>query len=150
MTIGSIEDVTHNGIVIPLALACLVAAGGCTRGAAAAPASAKDAREPASVAIEYEVARKGDDNAVLLRGRTSIDARHEAGVEHHARDREDLRFAARERNDGSFDVEMRYRESTPDGTDIRWEPVLRVARGTTASADVAGNGWARTVSVKVE
>jgi len=112
--------------------------------------SSKDMHEPASVALQYEVTRKGEDNGVVLSGRTSIDARHEAAIEHNARDREELRFAAHERNDGSFDVEMKYREIAPDGTSITWQPVLRVARGGTATADIAGAGWSRGVRVKVD
>jgi hypothetical protein len=123
----------------------------CAHPAAAAPAAtAKEAREQATLSIEYSVSRKGEDDGVLLRGRTSIDDRHEARVEHRAKDHEDLRFAARERGDGSFDVEMKYRETSPDGPDITWEPVLRIARGATSSADVSGPGWSRAVSVKVE
>jgi hypothetical protein len=136
--------------VIPVVGLALFA-GACARPAAMRPPVAeKDAHEPASVALEYEVTRKGDADAVVLHGRTSVDGRHEAFVEHNSRDREELRFAARERNDGSFDVEMKYRESTPDGTTIRWEPVLRVARGGTVNADVAGAGWSRQVQLKAE
>jgi hypothetical protein len=76
--------------------------------------------QPANVALEYEVTRKGEDNGVILSGRTSIDARHEATIEHNARDHEELRFAAHERNDGTFDVEMKYREVAPDGSNIKW------------------------------
>jgi hypothetical protein len=146
-----IRTVTHRAALAATASLCALSSTGCAHPAAAAPVvTAKDTREPASVSLEYEVARKGDEGGVLLRGRTSIDGRHEARVERRARDREEIRFAARERNDGSFDVEMKYREVTPDGVDVMWEPVLHVARGTTATADVAGSGWARTVSLKVD
>jgi hypothetical protein len=125
--------------------------GGCARPAAVAPAvPVKEAREPASVAIEYEVSRKGDDPGVLLRGRTTIDGRHDARVERRAKDREDLKFAAWDRGDGSFDVEVKYREVAPDGTDLAWQPLLHVVRGVTANAEVAGAGWARALSVRVE
>jgi hypothetical protein len=142
---------TSTMMKLPLA-AVAFAASACAHPASTAPPpqSAKDAREPASVAIEYEVTRKGADEGVVLRGRTTVDGRHEPGVEHNAHDREELRFATRERNDGSFDLEMKYRETTPDGTTIRWEPVLRVARGGTANADVSGAGWSREVRVKVD
>jgi hypothetical protein len=149
----SVSSVRNSAMVVPVIamaiLSCTACA--CAHPAAAAPlASPRDAHEPASVAIEYEVSRKGDSEGTLLRGRTSIDGRHEAAIEHSARDREELRFAARERNDGSFDVEMKYRESGPDGTNILWEPVLHVARGATVNADVAGAGWSRAVSVRLE
>ena len=111
--------------------------------------TAKPAHEPASVTLEYEVTRK-EDNGVVLSGRTSVDATHEAAVAHDARDHEELRFAARERGDGTFDVGVRYREVAPDGTSIRWEPTLRVARGATASVDVAGSGWSRGLRVKLD
>ena len=70
----------------------------------------------------------------MLSGRTrAFNATHEAAVAHDARDHEELRFAAHERADGSFDVSARYRVIAPNGTSIRWEPILRVARRATAS-----------------
>jgi len=145
-------SMTGATMVIPMVAVSLLS-GGCAHPTAVAPPpmeSSKDMHEPASVALQYEVTRKGEDNGVVLSGRTSIDARHEAAIEHNARDREELRFAAHERNDGSFDVEMKYREIAPDGTSITWQPVLRVARGGTATADIAGAGWSRGVRVKVD
>jgi hypothetical protein len=128
-----------------------LAASACARpGGAPPPTTAKDAREPASVAIEYEVTRKGEGDGGALHGRTSVDARHEPCVEHRLRGREELCFETRERNDGSFDVQVKYREDVPDGTSIHWEPLLRVARGGTVIADVSGAGWSREVRLKVD
>jgi hypothetical protein len=142
-------SMTGATMVIPMVAVSLLA-GGCAHPAAAAPPeTAKPAHEPASVTLEYEVTRK-EDNGVVLSGRTSVDATHEAAVAHDARDHEELRFAARERGDGTFDVGVRYREVAPDGTSIRWEPTLRVARGATASVDVAGSGWSRGLRVKLD
>jgi len=122
---------------------------GCASASAATPV--RDAREPPSIAVEYEVTRKGapSDQSVILQGRTSIDSRGDAEIKHSARDHEELRLGARERNDGTFDVEVRYQEASQEGQ-IAWQPVLRLARGGSATADVAGAGWARSIRVKLE
>ena len=145
-----------------LILASMVTLGssGCARGGTAPPASSAHGPERASVAVEYEVTRKGTDEGVVLKGRTNLDAPGDAEVKYDSRDdatppghgqrrREELRVGARERSDGTFDVELRYREQSPDG-EIAWEPVLHLARGASSSVDVAGAGWSRTIRVKLE
>jgi hypothetical protein len=135
----------------PLAAASILALGCASASAATHAPSVSDAREPPSVAVEYEVTRKGapPDQSVILQGRTRIDARNDAEIKHAARDHEELRLGARERSDGTFDVEVRYREASQEG-EIAWQPVLRLARGSSATADVAGAGWARSIRVKLE
>lgn len=141
--------------VVPMAAASFLSSG-CAHAAAASPSpQARGPHEPESVAIEYEVTRKGPvvgagpDDGVILRGRTSIDSRGDAEIKHAARDREELRLGAHQRDDGTFDVEVRYQEVSPEGQ-IAWQPVLRLARGAQGSADVAGAGWARSIRVKLE
>jgi len=112
--------------------------------------SATGAREPASVVLEYEVTRKGEGDGVVLHGRTSVDGRHEAFVEHSARDREQLQLRGARAERRLVRRRDEVPREHPRRTTIRWKPVLRVARGGTVNADVAGGGWSREVRVKVE
>jgi hypothetical protein len=143
--------VTGLVVAAPLAGASIISLGCASASAATPVSSVRDAREPPSIAVEYEVTRKGapSDQSVILQGRTSIDSRGDAEIKHSARDHEELRLGARERNDGTFDVEVRYQEASQEGQ-IAWQPVLRLARGGSATADVAGAGWARSIRVKLE
>jgi hypothetical protein len=103
-----------------------------------------------NIALDYELTRQGGDTGVVLEGRTTLDGRESSGVRHSTpHGREELHFDSRARDDGSFDVWMRYEEQSNDW-DLNWNPVLHLARGSMAVANVEGPGWVRSLKLKVE
>lgn len=61
-----------------------------------------------------------------------------------------LELFGREVERGVLVVEAKLTERVPGGRALRWSPTMRVRRGDEASVTVAGDGWARTLSVRLE
>lgn len=143
-------------MTIPAIALGAISAMGCSRSAitaatAAAPSRAPDAR---SIAIAYSVARRGPDgDGVVLAGRTALEMRRGVEVQEIAARspaRAELSLDARGEPAGGVLVVVRYKETAADGSRIEWEPIVRVAPGAPAHAEVSGAGWSRTIEVAME
>jgi hypothetical protein len=146
------EVVMIRSMVIPCVLG--VALSACARPEPRVAPPPQAPRDAPPIALSYRVERHGDSDGVVLTGRTILEPRRgDAGIEESdARSpaKSELRFDARQAVDGAILVTVRYREVAPDGSHIRWEPIVRVAPGVPARAQVAGSGWSRTIEVVAE
>ena len=136
--------------------------GGCTypsTGATRAPdppRPAAAAREPPTLGLAYELTRQGDGAAtgIVISGHSDLGPHNVMEVEQHATrtgEKEELRLKMRPRDDGSVLVEVRYAEVSADGgRHIAWEPLVHVARGVPAVAEIQGPGWSRAIRVRIE
>jgi hypothetical protein len=117
------------------------------------PVAAVRPPDPPPLAVTYRIQRSVDGEGLLLAGRMDIgihdDGRVEAVSSHNSAAHE-LALTVRPEDDGSLVARARYEERGPDGTTIKWAPAMRVARGAPAHAEVAGNGWARTIDLLVQ
>ncbi len=139
-----------RSLVVPSAALSLVACG--APSAAPAPARAPTP-EPPPMSIAYRVLRGDGGDAVLLAGRTQIDTRHGPRLvaqAPHSPAEEEIELETRPRDDGAVLVEVKYEETSPEGAKIKWHPVVRLARGAPAKADVSGPGWSRTIEMTLE
>jgi len=118
----------------------------------ATTASAR-APDPPPLAVSYRVLRSVDGDGVLLSGRMDIgvhdDGRVQAIASHNTGE-EQLEVTVRPEDDGTLVARVRYEERGQDGLSIKWQPALRIARGTPARAEVTGSGWARAVELTVQ
>jgi hypothetical protein len=127
----------------------------CAKTAAPPAASAGSSPPPNAppVSVAYRVARSGDGAGVVLSGRTQVNAHRATAVKTlaaHSSAGEQLELAVLPREDGTLLVEVKYDEVSPEGARLRWEPSLRLARGTPGRAEVVGPGWGREIEVTVE
>jgi hypothetical protein len=105
-----------------------------------------------TIPVSYEVSRGGDADGIILAGRTDAAPRQTIGVEQQAgtsREKQELKFRAEPRSDGSVVVEVRWSEVSAEGTHITWEPTVHVTRGTAAVAEIKGAGWSRAVRLRL-
>jgi hypothetical protein len=139
------------------ALAVSLASAACAHTPAPAPwtGSSTTARPPASppLSVSYRVLRSLDGEGVLLSGRMDVsvhdDGRIQAIASHNSAE-EQLEVTVRPEDDGTLVARVRYEERGPDGTSIKWQPSMRVARGTPVRAEVTGAGWARAIELTVQ
>jgi hypothetical protein len=124
----------------------------CARAPSIAHAAAP-APEPQPLAVSYRVLRTEVPDAVMMSGRTDVDARHSARVEAsaaHSAAGERLDLVARPREDGSVLVEVDYQETSAEGARLHWSPAVRLTRGAAARAEVGGSGWGRVIELTVQ
>ena len=111
------------------------------------------AGEAPTLGLAYELTRQGDGTGVVMAGRSEAGPYNVLEVQQHAAktgEKEELRLKLRPRDDGSVLVEVRYAEVSADGGHIAWEPLVHVARGTPAVAEIQGAGWSRAIRVRIE
>jgi hypothetical protein len=115
-----------------------------------APA-AKAPLTPDASTLTYAVSPDGHDGAALLEGRTTLAG---APLKFQTVRNDGTSTAIELRRtahlDGTFDVEAFYVELTGDRRTIKWNTIVRLARGGTASAKVAADGFARELRLRAE
>jgi hypothetical protein len=126
----------------------------CARSPASPPAvPAQSEVEPAPLAVAYRVLRAGDGDGVVLSGHTQVNSHRGTGIQTiaaHSSAAEELELNAYTRGDGTVLVEVKYKETTPEGGKLQWQPSVRLARGAPARAEVAGAGWSRAIELTAE
>lgn len=120
----------------------------------ARPTEAKAKGDTALIPLSYQVSRAGTEGQphVVLEGRLDADPRRVFEVTQHAAktaEKEELLVRAHPRDDGSVDVEVRYKEVTSDGAHFDWGPIVHVRRGGEAVADIRGTDGTHMVKFAI-
>jgi hypothetical protein len=136
---------------IPALVSFSLACSACARPPARAPVSNEPAANERAIQLSYSVARREEPKRPLIAGHSEVGSSslQLESVDSARHLDAKLKLSANARPDGTVIVYASYAER--DGSSkIEWAPSVRLARGGTAIAEVAGDGWGRELRIGVE